>query len=107
MSIYKRQSDDVKTFESAQDFLKYYENNQKELDSIHTRSLNLKFKIKDHHIGRKQNKLILYPTKQSVDIETDITNDTEDLNIKINKLKDIIVQLIERVNYLEQRLNIK
>ena len=65
MSIYKKQSDDLKTFDSAEEFLKYYDNNRKDIDNTHTRSLNLKFKINGHHLGRKQGKLILYPTRET------------------------------------------
>ena len=40
MSIYKKQSEEQKTFETAQDFLKYYEKNKEDLDEMNTRSMN-------------------------------------------------------------------
>ena len=64
MSIYKKISEDPRTFETVSDFLKYYEKNKEDLDEMNTRSMNLKFKINGHHIGRKQGKLILYPIKK-------------------------------------------
>ena len=104
MSIYKKQSDDLKTFETPEEFLKFYENNKKDIDETKTRSLNLKYKIKGHHIGRKENKLILYPIRIVNEPEetTDQKNsDIQELEVKFNKLKDVVVELIERVNYLE------
>lgn len=103
MSIYKRQSDNVKNFDSPQDFLKYYEKNKDEIDEVKTRSLNLKYKIKDHHIGRKQNKLILYPTN----LKNINSEENEDINEKIDKLKNVIIDLVDRVSYLEECLSIK
>lgn len=114
MSIYKKQSEDPINFDTAQDFLKYYENHQKDIDNIHTRSLNLKYKIKDHTIGRKQGKLILYPNKQKL---TENYNDTKCLSRKANdesnlsleerynKLKDVVMELIKKINEIESILN--
>ena len=103
MSIYKKQSDDLKTFETAEEFLKYYDNNKKDIDETHTRSLNLKFKINGHTIGRKQGKLILYPKKseQKESQETTISNDIDE---KYEQLKQAILQLNERLKKLEESL---
>ena len=103
MSIYKKQSDDLKTFETAEEFLKYYDNNKKDIDETHTRSLNLKFKINGHTIGRKQGKLILYPKKseQKESPETTISNDIDE---KYEQLKQAILQLNERLKKLEESL---
>ena len=100
MSIYKRQSDDVKTFDSAEEFLKYYDNNRKDIDNIHTRSLNLKFKINGHHLGRKQGKLILYPIREADNDVTNVGLDS-DLNEKYEQLKQAVLDLNERLKKLE------
>lgn len=104
MSIYKKQSEDPINFDTAQEFLKYYENHQKDIDNIHTRSLNLKYKIKDHTIGRKQGKLILYPNKQKL---TENYNDESNLSLeeRYNKLKDVVMELIKKINEIESILN--
>ena len=96
MSIYKKQSEDSKTFETAEDFLTYYENHKKEIDALHTRSLNLKFKINGHTIGRKQKEIILYP-KKSEQKETPQEND-----VIIEQLKQAILSLNERLKKLEE-----
>lgn len=103
MSIYKKQSDDLKTFETAEEFLKYYDNNKKDIDETHTRSLNLKFKINGHTIGRKQGKLILYP-KKSEQKESQETTISNDLDEKYEQLKQAILQLNERLKKLEESL---
>lgn len=107
MSIYKRQSDDVKTFDTPQEFLKFYDNNQKDVDAIHTRSLNLKYKINGHHIGRKQGKLILYPTENKNVTDNIADNSTDNLEERYNKLKDFCIDLADRLYYIENYLSIK
>ena len=101
MSIYRKQSDDLKTFDSAEEFLKYYENNRKDIDSTHTRSLNLKFKIDGHHLGRKQGKLILYPINK---VEDNISNDDSNSDLKemYEQLKQDVLDLNERLKKLEE-----
>ena len=71
MSVYKKISDDCRTFNSESDFLKYYEKNKETIDEINTRALNLKFKINGYKIGRKEGKIILYPINNvsKIDIE--------------------------------------
>ena len=104
MSIYKKQSEDPKYFNSAEEFLKYYDNNRKDIDNTHTRSLNLKYKINGHTIGRKQNKLILYPLKENS--MNDSTSESEiSLDQKFDKLKDVVMKLIEEVNELKIKLD--
>ena len=104
MSIYKKQSEDPKEFGSAEEFLKYYDNNRKDIDATHTRSLNLKYKINGHTIGRKQGKLILYPIQK---IGNEIINDTtasnsdSDLKQMYEQLKSGLLDLNERLKKLE------
>ena len=104
MSIYKKQSEDPKEFGSAEEFLKYYDNNRKDIDATHTRSLNLKYKINGHTIGRKQGKLILYPTnKIGNEIINDATasNSDSDLKQMYEQLKSGLLDLNERLKKLE------
>ena len=97
MSIYKKQSEDSKTFETAEEFLKYYENNKKDIDELHTRSLNLKFKINGHTIGRKLGKIILYPKKSEQK-----NHPQEDV---IEQLKQAILQLNDRLKIIEEYID--
>ncbi len=104
MSIYKKQSENPKEFETAEEFLKYYDNNRKDIDATHTRSLNLKYKIKDHSIGRKQGKLILYPQHKNISEPTARSSteiNEEDLNAQYEQLKNALLDLNERVKKLE------
>lgn len=94
MSIYKKQSDDCKTFETPDEFLKFYENNRKDIDETNTRSLNLKYKINGHTIGRKQGNIILYPKK---------FEDTT--SVSLEQLKQAILQLNERLKIIEEQLS--
>lgn len=98
MSIYKKQSDDLKSFETPEEFLKYYDNNKKDIDETHTKSLNLKFKINGHKIGRKQGKIILYPLKKEAQCASEETEQTEQIKL----LREAIVNLNERLKKLEQ-----
>lgn len=100
MSIYKKQSEDSKTFETAEEFLKYYENNKKDIDALHTRSLNLKFKITGHTIGRKKGEIILYPKKSE---QTETPQENDETKITLENLKQAILQLNERLKKLEER----
>ena len=104
MSIYKKQSEDSKTFETPEEFLKYYENNKKDIDETHTRSLNLKYKINNHRIGRKLGKIILYPIQKGKNDEEDdfeLKQQFENLEEKYNKLKTVVLQLIEEIETLK------
>ena len=115
MSIYKKQSDNFKTFETAEDFLKYYENNRKDIDECNTCSLNLKFKITGHRIGRKQGKIILYPTGlppkgfPSTGLPPKNVSDEEpEEGVTVEKyeqLKQAVLQLNERLKIIEERLH--
>ena len=104
MSIYKKQSEDFKTFESAEEFLKYYENNKKDIDALHTRSLNLKYKINGHTIGRKLGKIILYP-KKSEQKNHPQEQDVEETKLVIEQLKQAILQMNERLKIIEEYID--
>lgn len=92
MSVYKKKSDDPRTFQNESEFLKFYEKHPEEINDVNTKTLNLKYKIPNYKIGRKEGKIILYPVnevitnnknddKEYIDILTDINNK---LNMIIN-----------------------
>ena len=103
MSIYKRQSEDSMSFDSGEEFLKYYDNHRKDIDNIHTRSLNLKYKINGYTIGRKQGKLILYPTKNI----NEISEASSDLTLdeKFNKLKTVVENILQELDEIKLYIN--
>ena len=93
MSIYKKASDNVKTFDNGEEFLKYYEKNKETIDEIPTRGLNLKYKIKGFRIGRKDNKIILWPNKQNENNDEIIDNlqtRVSDLELQIKNIINIL-----------------
>lgn len=101
MSVYKKISDDCRTFESDSDFLKYYEKNKETIDEINTRALNLKFKINGFKIGRKEGKIILYPlssvvSKVSTNEDSNLTlrQEVEELKLRINIIENILNDLV-------------
>ena len=101
MSIYKKQSDDLKTFDTAEDFLKYYENNKKDIDETKTRSLNLKFRINGHTIGRKGGNIILYPKKQMKEESQETIEQKNNFDEKFEQMKQAILDLNERLKTIE------
>lgn len=103
MSVYKKISDDCRTFESDSDFLKYYEKNRETIDEINTRALNLKFKINGFKIGRKEGKIILYPINNVVskvnsneDSDVNLKQEVEELKLRINIIENILNDLLKR-----------
>ena len=106
MSVYKKKSDDVKYFDNEKEFLKYYEKNKESIDEETTRSLNLKFKINGHKIGRKGGNIILYPlnckvmdtTSSQSDVENEVVSEMENLKNEVNILKTLVDNLMKCQN---------
>ena len=95
---YQNLWEDTREFDNKREFLSYYETHKKEIDEMKTRGLNVKFHISGYKIGRKQNKLILYPTNQknNDNLET-IKIDTLALNIKtINDKLDNLINMFNQ-----------
>ena len=97
MSIYKKASDNVKTFDNGEEFLKYYEKNKETIDEIPTRGLNLKYKIKGFKIGRRDNKIILWPTKE-LDSKDEIINELLD---RVSELESQVKKIITVLNQVQ------
>ena len=109
MSVYKKKSDDVKYFDNEKEFLKYYEKNKESIDEETTRSLNLKFKINGHRIGRKSGNIILYPlncktdttssqSEPQSDVENEVVSEIENLKNEVNILKTLVDNLMKCQN---------
>ena len=95
---FKNLYEETKDFNNKEEFLNYYESHKKEIDEMKTRGLNVKYHINGYKIGRKQNKLILYPTveKNNDNLET-IKLDTLALNIKtINDKLDTLINMFNQ-----------
>ena len=95
ITVFENLSDNIITFESKEQFMRYYDKNKDTIDNMATRGLNTKFKIDGYKIGRKNKKLILFPMKQSIiENQTEITEDNSEefnnLHIKLDILTDKI-----------------
>lgn len=100
MSIYKKISDNSKQFETPEEFLKFYDKNKDSIDETNTKALNLKYKIIDHKIGRKNGKIIIYPLSNISLKESNFSNPETDSDItsmkkEITKLRNDVNKLIE------------
>lgn len=97
ITVFENLSDNIISFESKEQFMRYYDKNKDTIDNMATRGLNTKFKIDGFKIGRKNKQLILFPMKQSIIEHHSETNDCSEelnqLNMKIDILTDKINKL--------------
>lgn len=93
MSVYKKKSDDPRTFQNESEFLKFYEKHPEEINDVNTKTLNLKYKIPNYKIGRKEGKIILYPVSEIMKEESkDTINILTDINNKLNMIINLLSQ---------------
>lgn len=71
IKVFSNLSDNVESFETKEDFMRYYERNKELIDKMPTRGLNTKYKIDGYKIGRSKNQLMLYPTTKQSTVESD------------------------------------
>lgn len=91
MSVYKKKSDDPRTFQNESEFLKFYEKHPEEINDVNTKTLNLKYKIPNYKIGRKEGKIILYPVSEIKEEESkDTINILTDINNKLNMIINLL-----------------
>lgn len=107
IKVFENIGDNIITFETKEDFMRYYNKNQKTIDAMSTRGLNRKFKIDGFKIGRLQGKIILYPLKETetksdeLDSKTKLTIN-EKLDFMNRRLKKIEEMINIVINYFEQ-----
>ena len=98
IKTFKNLYEETKEFNNKEEFLNYYDSHKKEIDEMKTRGLNVKLHINGYKIGRKQNKLILYPIneKNNDNLES-IKIDSLALNIKtINDKLDNLINMFNQ-----------
>ena len=71
IKVFSNLSDNVESFETKEDFMRYYERNKELIDKMPTRGINTKYKIDGYKIGRSKNQLMLYPTTKQSTVESD------------------------------------
>ncbi len=97
ISVVKRASDDVKEFQTKEEFMNYYETHKNEIDAQSTCMLNKKFKIDRFHLGREKKQLKLIPLNLYRPSEYQINQENNLINIKIDALNakiDALSQLL-------------
>ena len=99
VKVFANISDDPVSFETVQDFNRYYERNKEFVDSFSTRGLNKKFIISGYRIGRKKGEIILYPVQTTHDRVPE-ENNFEDRSM----LEEKIDSMNERLKKIEQLL---
>lgn len=94
MSVYKKKSDDPRTFQNESEFLKFYEKHPEEINDVNTKTLNLKYKIPNYKIGRKEGKIILYPINDIIKEDNKIDKEYIDILTDINNKLNMIINLL-------------
>ena len=67
IGVYENLSDNAITFDTKEEFMIYYQDHKDEIDSKPTRGLNMKYVIDGYKIGRKNGRIMLYPTRDDDD----------------------------------------
>lgn len=108
VQVYKNMSDDIMTFETKEDFIRYYERNKEAIDKISTRGLNRKYFIEGYRIGRLKNVLTLYPITaraswvQQTELVNQLRQENDNNTIEVN---DKVDSINERLKNIEQKIN--
>ena len=107
MSIYKKISDNSKQFDTPEEFLKFYEKNKDTIDDTNTRALNLKYKIINHRIGRKDGKIIIYPvsTLKIIDLTPKQESIDNQQSSSLNRTADLSIELKKEIDSLKRELD--
>ena len=100
ISIVKRGSDDVKEFNSKEEFINYYDNHRTKLEALSTCMLNKKFKIEGYHLGRSNKQLKLIPLNLYRPSEYQVNQENNMISIKIDVLNQKIDNLSKLLNQL-------
>ena len=101
VTVFENLSDNIITFNSKEQFMNYYDKNKETIDNMKTRGLNTKFKIDGYRIGRKNNILMLFPTKvENKDTEQTSVTNTDDLHEEIQDLRERIDSIGALLNKL-------
>ena len=98
ISVVKRASEDVKEFQTKEEFMKYYEIHKTEIDKQSTCFLNKKFKIDGFHLGREKGVLKLIPLNLYRPSEYQINQENNLINIKIDALNAKIDNLSKQLS---------
>ena len=104
IEVYENISDNVRKFNNKEEFMSYYENHKSEIDSMKTRGLNMKYTIPGFKIGKRANKITLYPIKDKENIkrrfeaeQKEVKDEFQEIYNQINQKLDIIYTTIDEI----------
>ncbi|KAL7716299.1 hypothetical protein QTN25_006290 [Entamoeba marina] len=98
LPMYKNISDDVQLFESKQEFEKYYNKHQDDVDTMSTRGLNVKYKIEGFTLGRKAGKLMFIPSvKNNIDTTIKTNVNTDDIKNDLAEIKHMLQHIMKHM----------
>ena len=98
IEVYENISDNVRKFNNKEEFMSYYENHKSEIDSMKTRGLNMKYTIPGFKIGKRANKITLYPIKDKIKEDKKENKDEfQEIYNQINQKLDIIYTTIDEI----------
>ena len=110
VKVFQNLYDDVLHFESKEEFNRYYNKNKEAIDKMATRGMNVKFKIEGFKIGRQKGNIILYPTKDSKQTQTnneELTDETGlNLHQKLNQIQIGIKNILEAIDDLFEEISL-
>ena len=99
-------SNEIKNFETKEEFMKFYNEHKEEIDKLTTKDINKKYIIKDCKVSKNKNKLIIRSnspkqTKPKIDNkETTKSNDIKPEQLE-KMVNHIITQYEKQLNDLK------
>ena len=105
IDVVHRASDNVKEFNTKEEFINYYETHKSEIDKQSTCILNKKFKINNFHLGREKGKLKLIPLNLYRPSEYQVNHDNNLINIKIDAINEQVIALNQKIDTLTEVIN--
>lgn len=100
-------SDNVETFDSKEQFMRYYDQHKEAIDKMATRGINQKYKINGYKIGRKNKQLMFYPIKVDTTnveetTEDNVIEEIQDLRDRIDSLGNIMNKVLKLLLEMRQ-----
>ena len=103
IKVFENISDNPISFETKEDFNRYYERNKESVDTYSTRGLNKKFIITGYRIGRKKGEIILYPVQIPRESSPTFEQRFEDRSM-LNEKIDSMNERLKKIETLLQML---
>ena len=113
IKVFENISDNPISFETKEDFNRYYERNKETVDAYSTRGLNKKFIITGYRIGRKKGEIILYPVQlprehsptndQHLEDRSMLEEKIDSMNERLKKIESLLQMLLNQTPVQQNR----